>query len=66
MSFVMAMAPFYGCGQVFSFNPRLVPSVNGEPLCRTCMTRINGYRTEQGLPPIRTVAEAYAPLELDD
>jgi hypothetical protein len=64
MGYVTAMSPCIGCGQVFSYNPMLVPSssaVTGkrEPICQGCVARINPIRLKNGLPPIIYRADAY-------
>lgn len=66
--YMMAMAPCYGCGQVFGFHPDLVPSVtddNGirQPVCRSCVDRVNPRRAANGLPPIVPLPGAYEPSE---
>lgn len=52
------------CGIVFSFNPNRVPSSSAitgerEPICRTCMDRINDARVAQGLAPFEILPGAY-------
>jgi len=63
MGYVTAMAPCIGCGALFSFNPVRVPSlfVNGqrEPICRSCVDRVNPGRKANGLAPIVPHHDAY-------
>lgn len=63
MGYVMALGPCIGCGRPFSFNPMRVPSlsVNGtrEPICQTCVDRVNPLRKANGLEPIVPLAGAY-------
>jgi hypothetical protein len=61
----------FGCGKYFSFNPELVPSIRvnskgkpdprgvREPICRTCVERVNPKRIANGLPPIVIPEGAY-------
>jgi hypothetical protein len=64
--FVVAMGPCLACGQFFSFNPHLVPSLmwNGakEPICQTCMEASNKKREAAGKPPHVIRPGAYEPL----
>jgi hypothetical protein len=55
------------CGEIFSYNPVHVPSssaVTGErePICRTCMARINEKRKGMGMSPFGIHPQAYEPL----
>jgi hypothetical protein len=59
------------CGRHFTFHPERVPSltVDGrrEPVCRTCVDRINPVRKANGLAEIVPLPGAYKPgLEEDD
>ena len=67
MGFAIATGLCIGCRQPFAFNPVRVPSavVNGtrEPICRTCVERVNPLREEKGLPPIEILPDAYAPCD---
>ena len=61
----------FGCGKYFSFNPELVPSIRvnsqgrpdprgvRQPICRTCVERVNPKRITNGLPPIVIPEGAY-------
>jgi len=68
MAYMVATAPCWNCGRVFSFNPSLVPSlrVNGqrEAICRPCIERANPIRIERGLEPIPILPGAYEPEEV--
>lgn len=63
MGYVMAMGPCAGCHRVFSFNPTRVPSITlkgeREPICATCVERVNPERKKNGLPPIVPLPGAY-------
>jgi hypothetical protein len=63
MGYMTAMAACYGCGQLMTFNPELVPSVvvdgQREPICRECVTRANPMRAAHGLEPIVPMRGAY-------
>lgn len=53
------------CGQLVGFNPHLVPSFKGEPVCEPCMHVINQRRAsaEPPLPAFTWHPEAYQPVE---
>ena len=48
-----------GCGATFGFNPELVPSLGGRPICGDCMERANQLRADAGQPPHRILPGAY-------
>lgn len=71
---IFCYGPCYGCGQVFGFNPDLVPSIRidadtGEvaptgvrqPVCGMCVARANPARAANGVPPIVVAPGAYEP-----
>jgi hypothetical protein len=65
--YVLAWSACIGCRRVFGYNPHHVPSssaVTGsrEPLCRSCMERINAKRATMGLEAFAIHPEAYEPL----
>jgi hypothetical protein len=62
MGFVTAFSPCFSCGRPFSYNPRKVPSFEGEPICGSCMDRVNEKREEMGLVPHPIQPDAYEPL----
>lgn len=47
------------CNKIFSFHPNKVPSFKGEPICKTCVEKINIKRKENKLPPITILPGAY-------
>ena len=47
------------CGELFTFNPKKVPSLNNAVFCRDCMTAGNAKREEMGLEPHPIHPEAY-------
>ena len=63
MGYVSVLAPCFGCGQLFSFNPVRVPSIRigGErmPVCQTCVDRVNPKRRANGLDDIVPLPGAY-------
>lgn len=67
MGYVFATGGCIGCGNVFTFNPVHVPSirVNGvrEPVCQSCVNKINQLRTEKGLEPFTIMSDAYEPTD---
>ena len=76
MAFMLATSPCFACGQSFSYNPELVPSIrvnakgsydpNGtaEPICRPCVERANPVRIKNGLEPIVILPGAYEAAEV--
>jgi len=67
MGYAFCTSPCFGCGQLFSYNPMRVPScrVNGvrEPICLTCVHRVNPRRIANGLEPIVPLPGAYEPCD---
>lgn len=67
---VMAMAPCFGCGTVFWFNPVAVPSFTPpgkdhsqrQPVCGRCMALVNAKRVADGREPWPIRPDAYEPL----
>lgn len=77
MGYAMAHSRCYGCGQMMSYNPMRVPSVRikdgrpdpegkREPICRSCIERVNPRRIANGLEPIVPFADAYEPCDESD
>lgn len=62
MGFAMLHAPCFCCGRVFASNPRRVPSYLNQPICRTCIDRVNDARRARGNPLWEVPADAYEPL----
>jgi hypothetical protein len=69
MSYMTAFSRCFGCGQPFSYNPALVPSIRDpktglrEPVCQICVDRVNPERERRGLEPIRPLPGAYDAAE---
>jgi len=65
--YVFAVAPCFGCKQLFSFDPHLVPSIpikgSREPICQACVDLANPIRAANGLLPIVVLPGAYEPRE---
>lgn len=66
MGYMLATGPCIGCGAMFSFNPVKVPSTSAvtgkrEPICKTCVARVNPVRIKNGLEPIVPLPGAYEP-----
>lgn len=63
----MCFASCFGCKRLFGFNPHSVPSIlhNGtrEPICATCVARVNPMRRANGLPEIVPAPDAYEAIE---
>jgi hypothetical protein len=68
MGYMVVMAECFGCKTLFTFNAERVPSVvvdgRREPICRTCVARVNPTRKANGLPVIRVDPMAYEPEEV--
>lgn len=67
MGYALAMGRCLGCGQMFGFNPLRVPSLlyNGhkEPICQSCVTRVNPLRRANGVPEIVPAPDAYSEVD---
>lgn len=67
MAYVFVTSPCFGCGQLFSYHPNKVPSINHQgarrPICLTCVKRVNPMRIANGLPLIVPLPGAYEPAE---
>jgi hypothetical protein len=67
MAYVLMHGTCYGCKQLFSFHPNLVPSLTiggtREPFCRSCIERANPTRVANGLAPIVPLPGAYEPCD---
>jgi hypothetical protein len=67
MGYAFCAGPCCGCGQPFVFNPRRVPSIriNGhrQPICRSCIARVNPMRRANGLEEIVPLPDAYEPCD---
>jgi hypothetical protein len=65
--YAFVISPCCGCGRIFSYNPHRVPScrINGElePICRSCVERVNPMRVANGLEPIVPLPGAYDVFE---
>ena len=48
MGYAIMMAPCFVCKRVCAFNPIRVPSYQGQPICKSCVTRINEKRKQLG------------------
>jgi hypothetical protein len=67
MGYAFCTSPCVGCGRLFTYNPVRVPSVtikgSREPICETCVVRVNPLRIANGLPPIVPLPDAYEACE---
>lgn len=63
LPYAICLGPCFGCGSLFAFHPDKVPSIerNGvkQPICRTCINRINPIRERNGLEPVVPLPNAY-------
>ncbi len=60
--YVTVYGTCFACRRPFFFNPRSVPSHQGEPICQGCITLVNERRRATGLPLWPVAADAYEPL----
>lgn len=67
MGYYQAMSACIGCSRIFTYNPMRVPSIriNGvrEPICQSCVDRVNPKREANGLGPIVPLPGAYEPCD---
>jgi hypothetical protein len=67
MGYALCHGHCIGCGQLFSFNPVRVPSLrwkgSREPICQSCVDRVNPQRIANGLEPIVPAPDAYEACE---
>ena len=47
------------CGNMFTYHPNYVPSLNNVPFCRRCVESANIIRVQQGLTPHSIHPRAY-------
>lgn len=70
MGYVFAFSDCANCGNPFSYNPNLVPSVRvkgiREPICRNCVEVANPIREKKGLEPIKVLPGAYEACPEDE
>ncbi len=57
------LAACCSCHKMFTCNPHLVPTANGEPICADCVAWGNPLRKELGLPRIPVLPGAYEVAE---
>ena len=67
MGYALCYGYCAGCGGLFSFSPTRVPSVrinnSREPICKTCVSRVNPIRIKGGLEPIVPLPCAYEAID---
>lgn len=67
MGVAFATSPCIGCHRIFTYNPMRVPSItyhgSREPICATCVERVNPLRIANGLEPIVPLQDAYEPCD---
>ena len=66
MGYALVTSNCFGCKKLFMYNPIHVPSITvdgqREPVCLTCVERVNPMRKANGLEPIKLHPEAYEPV----
>ncbi len=63
MGYLFAMGKCIACGRMIQFNPRKVPSIKGEPVCRSCFERGCHLHPDAPKPDI---SGAYEPVSEDE
>jgi len=69
MGYAFCTGECFGCRRIFSYNPMRVPSIrhpltnHREPVCLTCVNRVNPDRIKNGLDPIVPLPGAYEPCD---
>ena len=63
MGYAFAMSPCFCCGEEFTYHPRLVPSFEGDPICKECLKMVNEKRKAKGYPPWPESEGAYGPCD---
>jgi hypothetical protein len=69
VGFAFVTSACFGCGQLMSYNPLRVPSIrhpqtrSREPICQSCVERVNPQRIANGLEPIVPLPGAYDPID---
>lgn len=65
--FAMGYGECWGCGLIFGFNPKRVPSIivgdTREPICEGCVEDANPQRIANGLKPIEVHPDAYEAID---
>lgn len=68
--FATAMGECFGCKHLFTFSPTKVPSVlvDGvrQPVCESCVERVNPIRIANNLEPIVPLPGAYEADEVGE
>lgn len=59
MGYLFAAGNCVVCRKLFTFNPELVPSYEGKPICKTCIERANAILKAHGEALIRVLPGAY-------
>lgn len=63
MGYIQAFSACVGCRRPFFYNPNRVPSITidgvREPICASCVARVNPRRIANGLDPIVPLPGAY-------
>jgi hypothetical protein len=62
--YMTMMADCFLCGKLFSSNPNKVPSVQNQPICESCMVRVQEARKAQGMKPFPVPPGAYEAEEV--
>ncbi len=62
--YMTGLAPCFCCHRLFTFNVERVPSYQGEPICESCIERVNAKRREAGRPEWPVFPDSYDPQEV--
>lgn len=64
MAYMWILASCFVCRAPFQSNASSVPSHENNPICESCINRINALRRTNGLPEWPVPPDAYEPQEV--
>ena len=65
MAYTIATSSCFGCKNIFTFNPKFVPSINNKAICKDCIETANTARKKNGMDKHTIHREAYKPQKED-
>lgn len=65
MAYTIATSSCFGCKNIFTFNPKFVPSINNQAICKNCIETANKVRKENKMDELKIHPEAYKPQKED-
>ena len=63
MGYAYAMSECWICEKKFMYNPKLVPSFEGQPVCKDCIEIVNKKRKAKGYDLWPVAEGAYDPCD---